>query len=126
MYNIIPNMQEYFKGVQPHTRYLIGIYIVILISILASFALGYTYGKSVHTAIHPIYIENTYSSGGEDAPKKHMPAYPHTGYFGSKNSKVAYSIECISRTRIKAENLVFFSDVEEVSTDGYTVKEKCS
>jgi len=123
--NIVERTTEKIKELLSHTGIDEIMWTVIIMFITtSSFSLGMLYERRSFLDASPIEIEYN-----QDAMEL-WNAYENikdanTNYFASQNGSIVYPVGCSKGNRIKAENKIFFINVEQALELGYREVEGC-
>ncbi len=101
-----------------------GLLVLALVALLA-FGLGRL--SKVEEARVPIKINFPTSTASAELAARSLPAQPTSGgaYVASKNGTKYYLAICSGANRIKPENKVYFTSVEEAKAHGLTPAANC-
>ncbi len=110
---------------------------VLTIVSICSFVGGFLVGKGSHekTTEDPvlIYGVNTYNQSKSALSAQNKPinkvqmssTQPTASYFASKRGKKYYPIQCLSGSKLKVENRVYFENTEEAELKGLSPADGC-
>lgn len=123
-------LTKFIKFCKTNEKDLIVIMVIIAVALI-SFGLGRL--SKIRDNKHSITIENTGATAGQIKPvlspeiAQNEPAIPNQEgmLVGSKNGTKYHYPWCSGALRIKEENKVWFSSVEEARKAGYTPASNC-
>lgn len=98
--------------------------LIIMFVALGSFSLGMIYERRQYIEQNPITIK--YSKEALDMWNNYQSInQQHQNFFASKNGSIVYSMDCSAGNRVKEENRVYFSELEQAFEQGYRESDSC-
>jgi hypothetical protein len=98
--------------------------LIIMFVALCSFSLGMIYERRQYNEQNPITIQ--YSKEALDMWNNYQSInQQHQNFFASKNGSIVYPMDCSAGNRVKEENRVYFSELEQAFEQGYRESDSC-
>ena len=102
---------------------IIWVAIIMFIS-LGSFSFGVIYERNQYLERNPITIE--YSNEAVELWNEYQNnKFESQNFFASKSGSIIYPIDCPAGKRVKEENRIYFSSLEQGLAEGYRETNSC-
>lgn len=97
---------------------------IIMFVALGSFSLGMIHERTQYLQEHPIEVK--YSSEALQLWEQYQNINQQDqNFFASKNGSIVYPVDCSAGDRVKEENRVYFSSLEQGLNEGYRESDSC-
>ena len=97
---------------------------IVFFIALGSFSLGILHEREYFRNQNPITVE--YNQAAVDLWNQYELAQnANTEFYASKNGSIVYPIDCSRGERIKEENRIYFTDIEQALELGYREVDGC-
>lgn len=122
---ILDKINKKIKGIFNHQKIDDFMWFSIIMFVgLSSFFAGIFYQQNIYREKNPITIE--YSQESVELWNNYQNLKnANTEYFASKNGSVVYPVGCTKGDRIKDENKIFFTGINQALELGYREVEGC-
>jgi len=116
---IIDKVQQKIKNLVHHEWFDGLLWFCVLVTVgLAMFSLGVLYERQLYKQQNPVTV--TYNQEAIDLWNTYQRLkYENVNYFGSKSGSIVYPVDCSKGDRIKEENKIFFTHLEQALNQGY-------